>query len=280
MGRVYRTIAPLARVAPLLALGVSVCALGCDDKKTAPSAPAASSLAPSTASSGAPVAAKALKLVIDPKSTTSIDMPAPNEHIKAVTDGATGTLEIDPHDLATARGDVKADLTTLTTKTFADAEKDKTQTVHARTWLEVADGESGKLPDDLKTSNRYASYAIRSVENLSATDLAKVPATKDGADEIRTVTATTKGELLVHGHKVDKDADVEVTFRYAPGASADKPKGVTIKSKKPFRVTLAEHDVKPRDGLGKIAKGAFNLLGTKVAETADVSLDLRATPQS
>jgi hypothetical protein len=38
--------------------------------------------------------------------------------------------------------------------------------------------------------------------------------------------------------------------------------------------------VKPRDGFGKIAKGSFSLLGTKVAENADISLDLRATPQS
>ena len=63
-------------------------------------------------------------------------------------------------------------------------------------------------------------------------------------------------------------------------AAADKPKSLTIKTKKPMRATLAEHDVKPRDGVGKLAKGAFNLLGTKVAETADITLDLKASPQS
>jgi hypothetical protein len=103
--------------------------------------------------------------------------------------------------------------------------------------------------------------------------------TKDGADEVRTVTATTKGEFLVHGHKVDRDADVEVAFHYAPGSAPDKPKFLTIKSRKPLTAKLEEHDVKPRDGVGKIAKGAFNLLGTKVAETADITLDLRANPQ-
>ena len=96
---------------------------------------------------------------------------------------------------------------------------------------------------------------------------------------MRTVSATTHGEFLVHGHKVDRDADVDVAFHYAPGSAADKPKFLTIKSKKPLRATLADHDVKPRDGFGKIAKGAFNLLGTKVAETADITLDLRANPQ-
>jgi hypothetical protein len=263
-------------VAPTLALAVGLGAAGCDDKKPQNLAPAASSLAPSTVAPSA----KSMKFAIDPKSTTSIDMPAPKEHIKAGTDGAAGTLDIDFTNLAQTRGEVKADLTTLSTKTFGDADKDKTQTGHARTWLEVADGEEGKLPDDVKAANKYAVYAIRSVDNLSATDLTKVPATKDGADEVRTVTATTHGEFLVHGHKVDRDADVEVAFHYAPGAAPDKPKALTIKSKKPLRATLAEHDVKPRDGFGKIAKGAFNLLGTKVAEVADITLDLRAAPQS
>lgn len=268
----------LPSVAPTLAIVVAlgVGAVACDDKKAQNLAPAASVLAPSTVAPSA----KTVKFAVDPKSSTSIDMPAPKEHIKAGTDAATGTIDVDFANLANTRGEVKADLTTLTTKTFGDAEKDKTQTGHARTWLEVADGEEGKLPDEVKAANRYAVYAIRSVDNLSATDLSKVAATKDGDDEVRTVSATTHGEFLVHGHKVDRDADVDVAFHYAPGSAPDKPKFLTIKSKKPLRATLADHDVKPRDGFGKIAKGAFNLLGTKVAETADITLDLRANPQS
>ncbi|MDB4934306.1 MAG: hypothetical protein JWP87_1278 [Labilithrix sp.] len=263
-------------VVPTIALAIGLGAGGCEDKKPQNLAPAASSLAPSTVAPSA----KSMKFVIDPKSGTSIDMPAPKEHIKAGTDGAAGTLDVDFMNLAQTRGEVKADLTTLSTKTFGEADKDKTQTGHARTWLEVADGEEGKLPDDVKAANKYAVYAIRSIDNLSATDLTKLAATKDGADEVRTVTATTHGEFLIHGHKVDRDADVEVAFHYPPGAAADKPTSLTIKSKKPLRATLSEHDVKPRDGFGKIAKGAFNLLGTKVAEVADITLDLRATPQS
>jgi hypothetical protein len=263
-------------LAPTLAIAVALGAVACDDKKAQSLAPAASSLAPSTVAPST----KTMKFAVDPKSSTSIDMPAPKEHIKAGTDAAIGTLDVDFTNLANTRGEVKADLTTLSTKTFGDADKDKTQTGHARTWLEVADGEEGKLPDEVKAANRYAVYAIRSVDNLSASDITKVAATKDGDDEVRTVSATTHGEFLVHGHKVDRDADVDVAFHYAPGSAADKPKFLTIKSKKPMRATLADHDVKPRDGFGKIAKGAFNLLGTKVAEVADITLDLRANPQS
>jgi hypothetical protein len=261
--------------AAVVAMGVVV--TGCEDKnKQQPQlAPSASALAPSTAAPSG----KLVKLTIDAKSTSSIDMPAPKEHIKAVTDAATGTLDVDPTNLASSRGEVKIDLSTLQTKTFGN-DDDKKQTMHARCWMEVADCEDGKIADEVKASNKYAVYAIRSVENVSAPDLTKVPVTKDGGDDVRTVTMTTKGELLIHGHKVDRDADVEVAFHYAPGADATKPKWVVVKTKKPLKVTLAEHDVKPRDNFGKIAKGAFHLLGTKVADTADVSLDLRASPQS
>lgn len=250
---------------------------GCDEKKSqANVAPTASSLAPATP---AP-AAMTMKFAVDPKSTTTLLMEGPLEKIKARTDGAAGTLDVDLKAIDKSRGEVKIDLTTFTTSTFGDKSKDETQTGDARTWLEVADGSDGKIDPKTKEQNRYAVYAIRAIENASATDVTKVAPVKDGADEVRTVTLTTKGELLIHGHKVERDADVELAFRYDPGAAPDKPKALAVKTKKPFRVVIAEHDIKPRDSFGKIAKGAFHLLGTKVADNADVTLDLRAKPQS
>jgi hypothetical protein len=258
----------------LCAAGALLAACDKDKASDVKLAPSASSLAPSTA-----VAGKTFKVVIDPKGTASIDMPAPKLHITASTSASAGSLDIDAANLEGSRGEVKIDLTTLVTTTYKDAQ-DAKQTGHARCWLEVADCEEGKHAEDVKAVNRYAVYAIRSIANASASDLAKVSPTKDGPDEIRTVTLTTKGELLIHGHKVEREADMEVQFRYAPGAAVDKPRAVELKTKRPLRVTLAEHDVKPRDSLGKIAKNAFNLLGTKVADTADISLVLRAAPQS
>jgi hypothetical protein len=259
-----------------LAVALGVGGAGCDDKKAPTLAPVASG----PASSAAVPSAKSVRFSIDPKSATSIDLAAPREHIKARTDGAAGTLDIDVTNLKSTRGEVKVDLTTLSTRTFDDAKKDAEQTAHARTWLEVADGDKGKVPEDVKAANRYAVFSLRSVENLSATDLSKVPSTKDGVEEVRTVTATARGELFIHGHKVDREAEVEVQFRYAPGSAPDRPKSVAIRSKSPLKAVLADHEVKPRDGFGKLAKDAFNLIGTKVADVAEVSLDLRATPQS
>jgi len=262
---------------PRTILATSLLLLGACEEKKPNLAPVASSLA----ASPAPPPSRTLKtFAIEPNSKTSLEMEAPKEKIKATTTAATGKLEIDLANLPSSRGEVKVDLTTLVTSTFSDAEKNTSQTTHARTWLEVADGESGKLEEATKSQHRFAVYAIRSIENASATDVRAVAPVKDGSDEVRTVTLTTKGELLVHGHKVMRDADVEARFRYAAGAPADQPTSLAIVTKKPFRVVLAEHEVQPRDGFGKIAKGSFSLLGTKVAENADVTLDLRAKPQS
>src|SRR5438128_2685744 len=86
--------------------------------------------------------------------------------------------------------------------------------------------DQAKLDDAVKEQNRYAVYAIRSIENASATDVTKIAPTKDGTDEVRSLSMTTKGELLIHGHKVDRDAEVDVAFRYDPGAAPDKPKSM------------------------------------------------------
>lgn len=251
----------------------------CKDKSSnvAP-APVATALASSEApTSPTPTT---LKLVVAPDSKTSIDMPAPHEHIKAETTAADGSLDVDVANLAESRGTVNVDLTSLVTNTFTSESNNRTQTVHARTWLEVADGEDGKLPDDLKTANRYARFAIRSIDGIEQADLGKIPSrpVPGSSDTEKSVRMTVHGELLLHGHKVTRDVPIEATFRYAQGALVDKPASVHVRSLSPLHVVLAEHDVKPRDGFGKIAKGAFLLLGTKVAEAADVSLDLWARP--
>jgi polyisoprenoid-binding protein YceI len=260
-------LAALASLSVVAALGSSAC-----DKKEEAStvAPSASALAPSVVEG-----MKALKYTVDPAGKSAIDMPAPVEHIKADTSAAAGTLEIDPLNLANSRGEVKIDLTTLKTHTFDSDSQNAAQTGHAQTWLEVGD----KAPADQREANRWVVFAIRSFGGLSVGDLTKVAPTKDAAGDVRDVTLTAHGDFLLHGHKVPKDVALDVKFHYPPGAPATgAPTSVDVVTTAPMHVVLAEHDVKPRDEGGKLKQAAFGLLGTKVAETADVSLDLHATP--
>jgi hypothetical protein len=256
-----RTIVP--------AVILSALAVHCSKKDDAVQlAPSASSLAASSAD----VSAMAWHFKVDPASKAHVDMPGVSEHIMGDTTAAAGTVDIVAHDLSKSRGLVRIDLSTFSTHTFNVADKDAAQTGHARAWMEVL--VDGKPNED----TRWADFAIRSVDGLSATDVTKVPATKDGSDDVRTVTATVHGDLLIHGHKVQKDDVVDVTFRYSSGAAADaKPTRVEIKSKKPMTVVLKEHDVRPRDPGGKLLEWTTQLV-SKVAESADVTVEVGATP--
>ncbi len=218
-----------------------------------------------------PASAKAVVYDVDVESKTSIDMPGLKEHIVADTDKAAGKLDVDLGNLANTRGEVKVDLTSLKTHTFKD-DHDASQTAHALNWLQVGDAASA----DEKKANQYAVFAVQSLSNPSATDLSKVAPTKDGGEDIRTITATIHGDFLVHGHKAAKDVPIEARFHYPAGAAADsKPTKIDVKSTSPLRVTLKEHDVHPRDTVGKLTDWTTNLVA-KVAETADVTVDLHA----
>ncbi len=253
---------------------VSVAALGalagCSKKDDAaeatPLAARATTLETSKAAS-----AKTTTFTIDAMSKTTIDMPAPKEHIKAKTTAAAGSIEVDLANLANTRGEVKVDLTTLSTFTFGDKSKDEAQTEHARTWLEAV------VDDKVKEENRYTVFAIRSIDGVDQPDASKIAPKREGDEDIRTAMLTAHGDFLLHGRKSMKDAKLVARLHYPAGAPADAiPTSIEIKTAAPLRIVLAEHEVKPRDTFGKVAQGSFHLLGTKVAESADVSIDLHA----
>jgi hypothetical protein len=252
-----------ALAATLLAL-----AAACDKKgNSIELAPAARSLTASETDASA----AAWRYTVEPTSKTQVELPGLKEHIKGDTTGAAGTLDVTPVDLGQSRGLVRVDLATFETKTFGD-DHDATQTKHARTWLEVVVG------DKVNEEMRWAEFAIRSIDNLSAKDLTKVAPTKMGPDDVRTVSMTVHGELLVHGHKVPRDSVVDVSFHYRPGAVPDsKPERIEIKTQQPMSVVLKEHDVRPRDPAGQVLSWTTNLIA-KVADAANVSVDLEATP--
>ncbi len=273
------------RLRRITALGVLVAGLlglaGCKNGSDAAPEPPIPSSAPLTASSAMP-AAHSVEFAIDPASKTSIDMPAPKERIKGGTTAAKGTLHVDLGDLSMTRGDIYVDLDTLATSTFGDAEKDATQTHHAHTWLQIDDMVKDPAA---RERNRWVHFAIRSIDNLSATEVAKVAPAKVGADDVRTVTLTAHGDIEVHSlpSKAPKDAALEVRFHVPAGSPAGtNPTSIELVSRDnaPIQIMLADHDVKPRDTEGILAQKAFGLLGTKVAEVANVSVNLVAKPSS
>jgi len=246
--------------------------VACSKKeKEIPLAPAASALEVSKATS------MAVHFEVQKDGKTTIDLIGPKkiEHIKAVTSASDGSLDVDLMDVSKSVGEVKVDLTTMTMHTFDDQEKNDTQTGHALNWMEIG----SDYPTETREKYKWAIFAIRSIDNASASDVSKVAATKEGSEDVRTITFTAHGEMLVHEHKANKDLSMEARFYWPSNADAQKtkPDHIVFATKSPLKITLKEHDVRPRDTSGKLLQWSTELI-TKVADDADVTFELSAKP--
>ena len=256
------------RVLALAALGVGlVGAAGCDEKPEAPAtavAPTSSALAPVK-----PAAMGAVKLTVA-KAPSKIDftMDAPKEkiHGKAV-DATSGELNVDPNDLTKSTGLVTIDISGLEIfqavadekdGKFSEEKKSDLQNKHARTWLEIS--------ARLSAENARVQFAIKSIEVAGEKSLAKLTGPE------RKVMLTARGDFLLHGHKAEKTAQLEATFK----VEGEKIVSVAVKSARPIAVDLAEFDVKPRDAFGRFAAKTLDVLSPKVNKEASVSVDFIA----
>jgi hypothetical protein len=70
---------------------------------------------------------------------------------------------------------------------------------------------------------------------------------------------------------------VKLTIAVTGPASA--PTSIKITTDEPIRVSLKEHDVKPRDVAGKFLSGALEKVGKKIDDTAQITLALSAVRQ-
>jgi hypothetical protein len=104
---------------------------------------------------------------------------------------------------------------------------------------------------------------IRKIESVSEANVTKMT----GAE--RKVTLKATGDLLLHQRKSEMTVELEAIFKF----QGDKPQSVAIMTAKPFGVSLAAHDVHPRESFGKLAQKTLDLLAPKVAKEALVSIE-------
>ena len=253
------------RVCRTLCLGVFTFAAvgaGCSKDEPAPARtapPAASAAAPAAV---APAPGRRRFEMATGTATFLID--APLEKIKGRSTKVRGTLDVDPADLKTGKGQIEVDLDDLKTETFGDAEKDTSQTGHAKNWLEIGSDVEAKR----REANRWVGFAIRAIDDANPTKLAAAEA-KNGQ---RSVTVQATGDLWLHGAASSKKVDVALTLDGPPEA----PTSLRIVTLQPLKVSLKEHDVKPRDLAGKFLAGALEKIGQKIDDTVQISLDLTA----
>jgi polyisoprenoid-binding protein YceI len=260
----HRRPLPLKRAAVLLGV-ISLATMGTACSKEEPSAartaPPAASAAPATAA--APPAAGRRRFEVATGTATFL-IDAPLEKIKGRSTKVRGTLDVDPTDLKTGKGQIDVDLDDLKTETFGDAEKDTSQSGHAKNWLEIGSDVEAKRREE----NRWVRFTIKAIDDANPTKLAAAEA-KDGQ---RSVTVQATGDLWLHGVASSKKVNVALTLDGPPEA----PTSVRIVTSQPLKVSLKEHDVKPRDLAGKFLSGALEKIGQKIDDTVQISLDLTA----
>ncbi len=260
----------------ILALISCLSLAACDDQPPTNVAPSATTLTDTK-----PKAAGAMDFAIDTSgSAVTFMMEAPKEKIRGkVQDATRGEIQIDLSDVTKTTGHLYVDLKSLELfqqvaaedGSFGAEEKQPLQNEHARAWLEIGpcdDADDKAACEEAKKKNENVEFVITEVK----TDQKDVMAL---SGDSRTIKATVTGDFLLHQHKTQKSAEVEITFHM----KGDKPDSVSIKTTKPFAIGLAEHDVRPRTAFGKIAAKTLDALideDKKIAKEAEVSLELKA----
>ena len=236
-----------------------------DEPSASRTAPAAASAAPPAAPAAAPAAPAAGQRRFEiAEGTATFLIDAPLEKIKGRSTKVRGTLDVDPSNLKTGTGQIEVDLADLKTETFGDAEKDTSQTGHAKNWLEIGSDVDPKRREE----NRWVRFTIKAIDDANPTKLAAAEA-KNGQ---RAVTVQATGDLSLHGATSSKKVNVALTL----DGPAEAPTTLRIVTSQPLKLSLKEHDVKPRDLAGKFLSGALEKIGQKIDDTVQISLDLTA----
>lgn len=207
---------------------------------------------------------------------------------------ARGELSVDLLDLSKTRGTVSMDLASVSMAPGGDAGDSEEPTRQARDWFGVGDS----VPEAERARLRWASFHIEAIDHTTA-DAAYEgrrvksselfpdggPGAADAADagpaphEIRRVDLTATGKLLVHGFEAKHSVRLRALFEFAGKAGPDaRPTRIVVRTLHPFRISLAAHDIKPRDSQGIFVAEGMKLLGVSVGRTARISLDLDAVP--
>jgi polyisoprenoid-binding protein YceI len=226
--------------------------------------PAPAVPAPAAANPAAPPLAAGHRRFEAASGTASFLIDAPLEKIKGKSTKVRGWLDVNPADLKTGKGQLEFDLADLQTETFGDPAKDGSQTEHARNWLEIG----GEVDAKRREENRWVRFTIKAIDDANPTK----PAAADMKNGQLAVTMQATGDLFLHGVGSSKKVNVALTLE----GPADAPTSIRIVTSQPLKISLKEHDVKPRDLAGKFLSGALEKIGQKIDDNVQISLDLTA----
>lgn len=165
---------------------------------------------------------------------------APLERITGVSTNVSGTMTIDPQNVAASRGTVQVPITSI--RTGMDL---RDEHLHGSGWLDA-----GRFPN--------ASLEITAVEGATALTAGAV------------TRLTIRGRFTVHG--VTRDITAQAQVRWVPASDELRAQGVTgdlIRGQATFTVNLPDHNVSVNP-----------LVRLKVSDTIRVNITIRAVSSS
>jgi hypothetical protein len=146
----------------------------------------------------------------------------------------SGELSVSLADLASSRGQVRVDLSSLTLSQDGNSD-DSTLLARAKGALGI--GDFGSPPT--------ASFELSSLEDVAPALLEPAPDRDGGAAFTRKARATAVGNLLLHGFRVLRRAPLEAEFSF--DRDRNVPSTLVIRSRAPFVVSLETHEIRARD---------------------------------
>jgi len=266
---------------PLVALVLLGCSKSQPDERQ-PSAPwraAPSASAPTLAA----------RYRVEDRCRASVELRAREASPRGSFRVCRGELDVNLLDLERTRGTLAIDLASIEmTADTADGGRSDEATQRAQSWMDVG----ASRPEAERERLRWATFTLSSIENASSSAAHtgkreskpnETPAVESDAGvargERRVVKLTAKGTLLLHGVRVELDAPLLVAFDYASKAGADvAPESIQVDTRRALRVTLATHDIKPRDSAGVFQAQDMKLFGRQVGREARVDVSLTLKP--
>ncbi|MBK7580790.1 MAG: hypothetical protein IPI67_11345 [Myxococcales bacterium] len=206
-----------------------------------------------------------------------------------------GELDVNLTDLTESRGTLAIDVASIEIRGDGDAGRDAEQSQEAQNWMDVG----ASRPEAERERLRWAIFTLTALRDASSAsahtgkrervepepeepaDLPEDDAGEPKKSERRSVTLVARGQLVLHQVRVDVEVPIRVSFHYAERASADTvPERLTLTTRRPVVVSLAAHQIKPRDSSGVFQAQAMKLLGQQVGSEAKVSLFATGTVKS
>ncbi|MET0793985.1 MAG: YceI family protein [Polyangiaceae bacterium] len=217
---------------------------------------------PAGAASASDAALPATRYTLTEQSLIRFEIPSQRGALRGTLSRVSGELSVVLGDLSQTRGQVRADLSSLSFEGL-DA-NDSAPLTRARAALELSD--AGTAPS--------ATFELSELSEVSPAQVEPAPASDTGAPFTRRTRANAAGNLMLHGFRVVRRAAFEAEFGFT--ADRNVPATLMIRSRAPFVISLETHAIraarpenprKPKNGAPSLVdevRVSVELYGTKI----------------